>query len=1171
MQGSSDRGPADLTQLQATMQAIEIACSSIQMHVNPAAAEATILSLCQSPQPYQACQFILENSQVANARFQAAAAIRDAAIREWGILTSDDKKSLISFCLCFVMQHASSPEGYVQSKVSSVAAQLMKRGWLDFAAAEKEAFMYEVKQAVLGVHGVDVQFTGINFLESLVSEFSPSTSTAMGLPREFHEQCLKLLELEYLKTFYCWAQDAAVSVTSRIIESHSAVPEVKVCTAALRLMLQILNWDFRYNTNMAKGAKPSMDVFNDGVRHDIASPKRSECILVQPGPSWRDVLISNGHIGWLLGLYGALRQKFSCEGYWLDCPVAVSARKLIVQFCSLTGTIFPSANMQEHHLLQLLSGIIPWIDPPHAVSQAIECGKSESEMLDGCRALLSMATVTTPTVFDQLLKSVSPFGTLTLLSTLMCEVIKVLMAKNTEEETWSWIARDILLDTWTTLLIPMHSIGENARFPSEGINAAANLFALIVEAELRAASASAFNDDEDSQYLQASISAMDERLSSYALIARAAIDVAIPLLTRLFTERFARLHQGKGITDPTETLEELYSLLLITGHVLADEGEGETPSVPMAIQTHFVDIVETHKHPVVVLSSTIIRFAEQSLDQEMRTSVFSPRLMEAVIWFLARWSSTYLMVPEECREDNCNSGYDHESWLRSQHSRKALLSFFGQYNQGKPVLDVIVRISMMTLISYPGEKDLQALTCYQLLHSLVRRKNVCTHLVAFDSWRELANAFANGRTLFSLHSTHQRSLAQTLVLSASGMRNPEASNQYVRDLTSHMTAYLVEMSNKNDLKNFSQQPDIILSVSCLLERLRGAARALEPRTQKAIYEMGFSVMNSVLVLLEVYKHEFAVVYLLLKFVVDWVDGEIIYLEAQETAIVVDFCMRLLQLYSSHNIGKISVSLSSSLLSEAKTEMYKDLRALLQLIANLCSKDMVDFSSDSIETPGTSISQVVYFGLHIVTPLISLDLLKYPKLCHDYFSLLSHMLEVYPEMVAQLNNEAFAHVLGTLDFGLHHQDTEVVDMCLKVLKALASYHYKETSIGKIGLGSHASGFKDSDGKFQEGILSRFLRSLLQLLLFEDYSTDLVGIAADALFPLILCEQGVYQRLGQELADSQANPTLKSRLVNALQSLTSSNQLSPTLDRINYQRFRKNLRSFLIEVHGFLRTM
>jgi hypothetical protein len=29
------------------------------------------------------------------AKFQAAAAIRDAAIREWSLLTSDDKRSLI--------------------------------------------------------------------------------------------------------------------------------------------------------------------------------------------------------------------------------------------------------------------------------------------------------------------------------------------------------------------------------------------------------------------------------------------------------------------------------------------------------------------------------------------------------------------------------------------------------------------------------------------------------------------------------------------------------------------------------------------------------------------------------------------------------------------------------------------------------------------------------------------------------------------------------------------------------------------------------------------------------------------------------------------------------------------------------------------------------------------
>lgn len=34
----------------------------------------------------------------------------------------------------------------------------------------------------------------------------------------------------------------------------------------------------------------------------------------------------------------------------------------------------------------------------------------------------------------------------------MGEVVKVLLANSNDEETWSYEARDILLDTWTTLL-----------------------------------------------------------------------------------------------------------------------------------------------------------------------------------------------------------------------------------------------------------------------------------------------------------------------------------------------------------------------------------------------------------------------------------------------------------------------------------------------------------------------------------------------------------------------------------------------------------------------------------------------------------------------------------------------------------------------------------------------
>jgi hypothetical protein len=38
------------------------------------------------------------------------------------------------------MEHASSPDGYVQSKVSAVAARLLKRGWLVYCLLYLSAF-----------------------------------------------------------------------------------------------------------------------------------------------------------------------------------------------------------------------------------------------------------------------------------------------------------------------------------------------------------------------------------------------------------------------------------------------------------------------------------------------------------------------------------------------------------------------------------------------------------------------------------------------------------------------------------------------------------------------------------------------------------------------------------------------------------------------------------------------------------------------------------------------------------------------------------------------------------------------------------------------------------------------------------------------------------------------
>jgi len=63
---------------------------------------------------------------------------------------------------------------------------------------------------------------------------------------------------------------------------------------------------------------------------------------LQPGPGWYDVLLEGNRVGWILELYARVRQGGLGSSSWMDSPLAVAARQLIVQLCSLNGNIFPS-------------------------------------------------------------------------------------------------------------------------------------------------------------------------------------------------------------------------------------------------------------------------------------------------------------------------------------------------------------------------------------------------------------------------------------------------------------------------------------------------------------------------------------------------------------------------------------------------------------------------------------------------------------------------------------------------------------------------------------------------------------------------------------------------------------------------------------------------------------
>ncbi|KAF3653866.1 hypothetical protein FXO38_15444 [Capsicum annuum] len=98
----------------------------------------------------------------------------------------------------------------------------------------------------------------------------------------------------------------------------------------------------------------------------------------------------------------------------------------------------------------------------------------------------------------------------------------------------------------------------------------------------------------------------------------------------------------------------------------------------------------TKLHPFqIILSIQLVRI--NSYDHSV----------QAIVWFLARWSATYLMPPAE------NKGNASSDNHKGKHHKKVLLDFCEVDNQGKAVLDIIINIAMTIFISYPGEKDLQ--------------------------------------------------------------------------------------------------------------------------------------------------------------------------------------------------------------------------------------------------------------------------------------------------------------------------------------------------------------------------------------------------------------------------------------------------------------------------------
>ncbi|MGH0136910.1 UNVERIFIED_CONTAM: hypothetical protein FKN15_036752 [Acipenser sinensis] len=205
-----------------------------------------------------------------------------------------------------------------------------------------------------------------------------------------------------------------------------------------------------------------------------------------------------------------------------------------------------------------------------------------------------------------------------------------------------------------------------------------------------------------------------------------------------------------------DSLQCLAQLASVHGPVFPDES---------AQVNYLARLVEGLLGMINGLLSSVLRTSEveSRATRANLTDLLSPQMGKDIVWFLKRWSKTYLLVDEKL--------YDQISIPFS--------AAFGADTEGAQwIVGYILEKVINNLSVWSSESDL-ANDTVELLVTLVERRERANVVIQCENWWNLAKQFAN-RTppLHSLSSSVQRTLMKALVLGGFAHMDSETKQQY---------------------------------------------------------------------------------------------------------------------------------------------------------------------------------------------------------------------------------------------------------------------------------------------------------------------------------------------------------------------------------------------------------